>query len=56
MRRLTGAGTPGELRARAFAWPGIVLTPDGGLIVLFMVAIGDQTALLAVSLQADSFA
>ena len=53
---LTGARTPRELRARASAWLGIVMTPDGGLLVLFVVAIDDQTAVLAVSLQIDPFA
>lgn len=53
---LAGAGTLGELRARAIAWFGVAVTPDGGGIVLFMVAIGDRTGLLAVSLQAQSFA
>ena len=56
MRLLTGAGTPRELQARASAWLGIVMTLDGGLLVLFVVAIDDQTAVLAVSLQADPFA
>lgn len=56
MHLLTGAGTPRELRARASAWLGVLMTPDGGLIVLFVVAIDDQIALLALSLQADPFA
>ena len=56
MRLLTGAGTPRELRARASAWLGVLMTPDGGLIVLFVVAIDNQTAVLAVSLQVDPFA
>jgi len=56
MRLLTGAGTARELRARASAWLGVVAAPDDGLIVLIVVAIKDQIALLAVSLQAGPFA
>jgi hypothetical protein len=56
MRLLTGAGTPRELRARASAWFGVLMTPDGGLIGLFVVAIDEQSAFLAVSLQFDPFA
>jgi transposase len=55
MRLLTGAGTPRELRAQASAWLGLVITPDDGLIVLFILAIDDQTAVLALSLQIDPF-
>jgi hypothetical protein len=32
------------------------MMPDGGLLVLFVVAIDDQTAVFAVSLQAGPFA
>jgi hypothetical protein len=39
MRLLTGAGTPRELQARASAWLGIVMTPDGGWLVLFISVI-----------------
>jgi hypothetical protein len=56
MRLLTGAGTPREFRARASAWLGVVMMPDGGRIVLIIAAIDDQIALLAVSLQADPLA
>ena len=56
MRLLTGAGTPRELRARASAWLGVVMAPGGGLIVLFILVIDNQTAVLAVSLQIDPFA
>ena len=56
MRLLTGAGTPRELRARASVWLGVAVTPNDGLLVLFVVPIDDQIALLAVSLQATPFA
>ena len=56
MRLLTGAGTPRELRARASAWLGVLIAPGGSLIVLIVVAIDDQIAFLAVSLQEDLFA
>ena len=56
MRLLTGAGTPRELRAQASARLGVLTTPDGGLIVLFVVAIDNQIALLVLSLQAPPFA
>lgn len=55
MRLLTGAGMPRELRARASAWLGVVMTPDDGLIGLIVVAIDDQIAILAVSRQIDPF-
>ena len=56
MRLLTGAGTPRQLRARASAWLGVVMAPGGGLIVLFILVIDNQTAVLAVSLRIDPFA
>ena len=56
MRLLTGAGTPRELRARASAWLGVLIAPGGSLIVLIVVAIDNQIAFLAVSLQEDLFA
>jgi len=55
MRLLIGAGTPRELRARSAAWLYVVITPDDDLIMLFVVAISDQAAVLAVILQIDPF-
>src|SRR5215210_5675623 len=55
MRLLTGAGTPRELAARASAWVGAVLTPDGGLTAVLLVTVEDQIAVLVVSIQADPF-
>jgi len=51
MRLLTEAETPRELQARAAAWLCVVITPNNGLIILVVVAIGDQTAVLIVTLQ-----
>ena len=53
MRLLTGAGTPRECAARASAWVGAILMPDGGLTAVLLLAIGDQIAVLVVSIQAD---
>jgi hypothetical protein len=53
MRLLTGAGTPRECAARASAWVGAILMPDGGLTAVLLLAIGDQIAILVVSVQAD---
>jgi hypothetical protein len=53
MRLLTGAGTPREVQARASAWIGDVGTPNGGLIVLLIIAIGDQAAVLTIAAQPD---
>jgi hypothetical protein len=55
MRLLAGAGTPRELQAGSAAGLGVVLPVDEGLIMLFVVAIGDQTAVLLVTLQIDPF-
>src|SRR4051795_117997 len=55
MRLLTGAGTPRELAARASAWIGAFLTPDGGLTAVLLLTVEDQTAVLVVSIQADPF-
>jgi hypothetical protein len=46
MRLLTGAGTPRELWAAAQAWLSTFMLPDGGLIVVLVVLIGEQTAIL----------
>jgi hypothetical protein len=53
MRLLTGAGTPRECAARASAWVGTILMPDGGLTAVFPLAVGDQIAVLVISIQAD---
>ena len=55
MRLLTGAGTPRELRARRSAWLGVVVTPNGGMVVLIVVAMEDHIAILAVSFQVNPF-
>jgi transposase len=55
MRPLTGAGTPREFRTRVSVWLGAMPAPDGGCILFLLVAAGDQTAALAVSLQPDPF-
>lgn len=55
MRMLTGAGTPSELRARGSAWFGVVVMPNDGFVVLFVRTVGDQTAVLAVSLKIDPY-
>ena len=52
---LTGAGTPREFRARAFAWLSAIPEPDGGLIVLMFIATGDQPAAFAVRIMPDPF-
>ena len=53
MRLLTGAGTPREFAARASAWVGTILTPDGGFTAVLLLAVEDQIAVLVVSIQAD---
>jgi transposase len=53
MRLLTGEGTPRELAARASAWLGAILTPDGGLTAILLVAVDDLTAVLVISIHAD---
>jgi hypothetical protein len=50
-RLLTGAGTPRELWAAAQAWFLAFMLPDGGLIVVPVVLLGEQTAVLAVTVQ-----
>jgi transposase len=51
MRLLTGAGTPRELHAPVFAWCFAILKPDGGLIIIMLVAADDQHAALALSIR-----
>jgi transposase len=53
MRLLTGAGTPREFRARASACLAAAMTPTGGLCLLLIVAIDDQTAALTLSIEPD---
>ena len=53
MRLLTGAGTPRECAARASAWVGTSLMPNGGLTAILLLAAGDQIAILIISIQAD---
>ena len=53
MRLLTGAGAPREFAARASAWVGTILMPDGGLTAVLLLAVEDQIAVLVVSIQPD---
>ncbi len=55
MRLLTGAGTPRGFRARASVWLFVILEPDGGLLIVILVATGDQSAAFAVSVKPDLF-
>jgi transposase len=51
MRLLAGAGTPREFQARAFALLLTIVEPNPALIVVLLVAIGDQSAAFAVSIR-----
>ena len=53
MRLLTGAGTPREFRARVSAYLAAAVTPAGGLFALSIVAAGDETAAIALSIEPD---
>jgi hypothetical protein len=53
MRLLTGAGTPRECAARASVWVGTILMPDGGLTAILLLTVGDQIAILIISIKAD---
>jgi len=53
MRLLTGAGTPCEFRAGVRVQLFAILAPDGELILIILVAAGDQSAGLAVSVEPD---
>src|SRR5690349_15764198 len=55
VRLLTGAGTPREFRAWAFAWLFAIPEPDGGLIVLMFITTGDQPAVFALKITPDPF-
>ena len=55
MRLLTGAGTPREFRARASIWLFATIDPDGSLIVVMLVATGDQLAACALIVRPDPF-
>ncbi|MCA1694028.1 MAG: transposase [Actinobacteria bacterium] len=56
MRLLTGAGTPKEFRARVSVWFAAMPVAHDGLIVILLVAAGDQIAIIAVSLRSDPLA
>jgi transposase len=51
MRLLTGAGTPREFQARAFALLLTIVEPNPALIVVILVATDDQSAAFAVSIR-----
>ena len=53
LRLLTGAGTPRGFRTRVLASLAAVATPAGGLLVLLIVAAGDQTAAVTLSIEPD---
>jgi transposase len=53
MRLLTGAGTPREARAPVSASRAALITPNGGLFLLLIVATDDQTAVLALGIEPD---
>ena len=55
MRLLTGAGTPRGFQARVSASLAAIATPNGGLVVILVVVAGDQTAVVAVSIEPDRF-
>jgi hypothetical protein len=56
MRLLTGAGTPREFLARTSVWFAAMPIAHDGLIVILLVAAGDQIAIIAVSLRSDPLA
>jgi transposase len=53
MRLLTGAGTPREFQARVSVCLTAVILPNGGTMLLLIVAAGDQAAAIAVSFEPD---
>jgi hypothetical protein len=53
IRLLTGAGTPREFAARAFAWVGTIPMPDGRLTVILLLTVEYQIAVLVVIIQTD---
>ena len=53
MRLLIGAGTPKEFQARLSACLAAVIMPNGCTMMLLIVAAGDQTAAIAISLEPD---
>jgi transposase len=55
MRLLTGAGTPGEFCGRVCAWLVAALEPNGGLIVMILVATDDHSAALTVTIRLNPF-
>jgi hypothetical protein len=55
MRLLTGAGTPREFRVGVRVQLFAILTPDGELFIILLVAAGNQSAALAVSVEPDPY-
>ncbi len=53
MRLLTGAGTPRELHARAFAYLFGLITPHAALLVIIVIAQTTSRAVAVITLQAD---
>lgn len=53
MRLLTRAGTPWELQALAFGLLFTIVEPNRRLIVVMLVAVGNQSAAFAVSFRPD---
>jgi transposase len=53
MRLLTGAGTPREFQARAFAFLFTIVEPNARPILVILVATDDQSAAFAVSIIPD---
>ncbi len=53
MRLLVGAGTPRAFLARASGCLLLLATADGAVVVILMVAGGNETAMLAISFQPD---
>jgi transposase len=56
MRLLTGAGTPREFHAVAFAWLKAFCDPDASLLLVVVAVIGDQQAIFAVMVSTDPIA
>jgi len=56
MRLLTGAGTPREFHAVAFAWLMAFWDPDASLLLVVVAVIGDQQAIFAVMVSTDPIA
>ena len=54
LRLLTGAGTPRGFGARASGSLFALPAPDGGLVVVVLVSIGDQGAMLTIAVTPDT--